>query len=1175
MHISRSGLPGRRRTAWVGSLASAALAAVAISAVSASPGAEAAAPAARVVESGWDVGTLSDSEIHALVDQMSLAEKQRFVGGGSDTTCSTSAVGCVGQAGTIVGVSRLGIPTLRMTDGPAGIRLSYKTTALPAPVNLSATWNADASADYGTVMGREGKATNQDVLLAPMINQSTVATAGRNFETLGGEDSYLAGELVYPQIEAAQAEGLITTIKHFVMNDFENSRNTASVKIDERTFREGEMRAFERAIEADPGAVMCSYNRIKIDAGKDRFACSSGDLLNGVLRGELGYEGLVMSDWGGVHWLDDLAQGTDIQMPSPSSYSVNNLTNATTNGTATTAETNDNPVQPARTAAEWQEILDNAVFHVLAAENKAGLLEGTEYGSQFNGTPEVVPTTRPTMADVKDDDLEIAEQIAAESATLLKNEDSALPLTADDLTGGGVVMMGPTSVAPYIGGGGSANVTPYDEAPSPYGAVKSQSPAGSKVTYVPGYDLDGDVVPATALTAPAGGAFDGQQGLVRSQISTTTPATGTAPDPCTTSCAADRLDTTVNYTDATSTLAASTAWRWQGTITAPAAGSYQLKVFVKNQGSAQLYVDGIAQSNRRVNLGAYGVASGGIGGSTVSSWHKLSQTSKSHDPVAGKLHQGSYSITMAAGETHTIDLRAYANTTDALTVKFQWITPSTQTESIAEAVAAAESAETPVVFAYDEGTEGSDRGGNSIADGLKLPGYQDALITAVAEANPNTIVVLNTGDAVLMPWADDVAAILEMWYPGQLGGTATGEVLLGTVNPSGKSPITFPATGTQVPQYDPGCTDTSVTGNCPLYPGAAKIGNNGVDKQSYKTIDYTTNGIYTGYRWYDKHDQTPLFEFGRGLSYTTFAYSELKTTPTATGLDVTFTVTNTGSSSGTEVAQVYAGDSASAPVDLAERSLVGFSRIELAAGQSKTVTVPVTTKSLSFWNAGNDVWELVTGDRSIEVGSSSRDIRLTDATGTAGVFAASFSRTADVSGWYTKPVTVGGSIAGTGGSQSQCTSVTYSGPDSSVASVTLTCTEDDGTTADHTVTFAYDATAPATEIRTPAKPKRPKSWSVVRGTSAVGSGSPIASVTVKAVERRGGSWYAFTGSTWKKAASHDAALAKAKPLTAIVSDSAWQVRLRKLVAGKLELVATAVDKAGHTSMATKKQKLTS
>ncbi len=169
------------------------------------------------------------------------------------------------------------------------------------------------------------------------------------------------------------------------------------------------------------------------------------------------------------------------------------------------------------------------------------------------------------------------------------------------------------------------------------------------------------------------------------------------------------------------------------------------------------------------------------------------------------------------------------------------------------------------------------------------------------------MVVLNTGDAVLMPWADSVKSILEMWYPGQRGGTATADVLTGRGQPERQVADHVPGVGQPGAAVRPACTDTAVTGNCSLYPGAAETGFLGAAKHSIRTIDYTKNGIFTGYRWYDRQNEEPLFEFGHGLSYTTFDYSNLKTVPNADGIKVSFTVKNSGDVAGTEVPQVYVG----------------------------------------------------------------------------------------------------------------------------------------------------------------------------------------------------------------------------------------------------------------------------
>ncbi len=947
-------------------------------------------------------GTLADNELHDLVNQMTLAEKVGMVNGTNDpagVTCGpgatldrpTSAT-CYGQVWNSPGVRRLGIPRLRITDGPAGIRLSFFETAMPAPVGLAATFDRDAATLFGSTVGKDGRASNQDVWLAPMINQVVIPTGGRNFETLG-EDPFLMAQLTAAMTEAVQNEGLITTLKHYAENDFENGRNSTSVQVDERTLMEGELQAFQAGADAGAGAVMCSFNRIN-----DVFGCSNDLLLNQLLRGEFGFPGFVMTDFGASHATTDLIHGLDMDQPgnvNTGRFSLTNLTNAVTNGTPAVPLTNDFPAVPAFTAAQWQAALDQAVFRILKAENSVGLLEGTQYGSQSAtacAAGPVPPCTpydppRPDLAAVQPSSFAAAQLIAEQSATLLKNDGNVLPLKHTDVFSNGnaqgVVFMGPTAVATYVGGGGSAHVTPAPGVPSPYDALRASAGDGARISWVPGYDLDGQVMPTSAITQPVSSPFAGQNGWLRSQVSRTVPPSGSAPAACSGTCAPDQLDPTIDYVGA-STLPAATAWRWQGTFTAPSAGSWQLKIFVKSQTGAQLFVDGLATPQRAINIGRYGIV-GGFGASTVPTWDGLAQANKSHETTGLQLQQGTFSVTYAAGESHSLDLRAYANDTDPLSVRFAWIPPDWQTQKIDEAEHAAASAQKVVIFAYDDGTEGNDRPNaadqNNQQLGLQLPGYQDALITAVAAANPNTIVVLNTGDPVFMPWVDDVKGVLEMWYPGQRGGPATANVLLGSVNPGGKLPVTFPdGSGTQPrwPQDDPGCTDPSINGNCPLYPGKAQPGFVS-GNHSYRTIDYTQNGILVGYRWYDHHAVTPLFPFGHGLSYTKFNYSRLRVTPSAdSGLDVSFRVHNVGETGGDEVAQIYIGPPGDQPagVDFASRALVGFARVSLKNGAKQDVTVHIAPRQLSYWSVAEHDWVVGTGTRTIYVGASSRDTRL-------------------------------------------------------------------------------------------------------------------------------------------------------------------------------------------------------
>jgi beta-glucosidase len=961
------------------------------------------APAAQAHErpGGWGSGTLTDTDLHSLVAQMTPAEEVGMVHGegdppnspGATADCAASAVGCVGEAGWIPGVRRLGIPPLRMTDGPAGIRLRHVETALPAPVGLAATFDTAAARSYGATVGRAGRATNQDVWLGPMVNQVNYPTGGRNFETLG-EDPFLASQLAAQEVTGVQSEGLVAELKHYIENDFENGRTSTSVRIDDQTLHETELQAFEAGIRAGAGSVMCSYNRIN-----DSYGCGNDTVLHTILRQQLAFTGFVQSDWGAVHRTTDLFYGTDIEQPGNAAGTSNfgaALTAALQAGTPTVAATADFPAYPAISAAQWQAALDTAVFHILSTMNQAGLLEGTRYGSHYtDGTPYVPP--RPDLASLQAGEYATAQSIAEESATLLKN-DGTLPLSRRDLSGpggrsgthhggGGVLVLGPTAIAPYLDGGGSSHVTPYDPAVGPYDALRSAAGAGADLGYLPGYDLDGQVVPATALAAPdpaagypnwtltpADAAFAGQPGLLRQQITTDPVAPGDQPVLYTGAGAApDRVDRTLDVTGAAA-LPAGTAWRWSGQFTAPAnpgGTGWQLKVFVQNQASAQLFVDGLGTAARAVNLSGYPAA-------PATSYAGLAQAARSHDPAHPDLQQGTYSVTLAPGATIHLDLRLVAGAAPAQ-IQLRWVPPDDQATSIAAAVSAARSAGTVVVFAYDEGTEGRDRGISDQVAGLTLPGYQDALIAAVAAANPRTVVVLNTGDPVFMPWAGSVAAILEMWYPGQRGGQATADVLLGRANPGGRLPVTFPGT-TGFPSNDPACTDTTPTGNCPLYPGV--VGPSPFlpgATTSYRTITgMAVNGIYQGYRWYDRHGVAPLYPFGYGLSYTSFAYSGLTVRRSRDGgLEVSFRVRNTGRVAGSDVPQVYLGAPSNQPagVQFAVESLVAFDRVTLAPGRSREVSLHVAARQLAYWSSAGQRWVPAGGWRTVSVGASSRDLR--------------------------------------------------------------------------------------------------------------------------------------------------------------------------------------------------------
>jgi beta-glucosidase len=295
------------------------------------------------------------------------------------------------------------------------------------------------------------------------------------------------------------------------------------------------------------------------------------------------------------------------------------------------------------------------------------------------------------------------------------------------------------------------------------------------------------------------------------------------------------------------------------------------------------------------------------------------------------------------------------------TVKFD---PGTDPAS---AAALARSSDVAIVFAVQHASEGMD------LENLSLPNHQDALIEAVAAANPHTIVVLETGGAVLMPWIDKVAGVVEAWYPGIRGSEAIANLLFGDVNPSGKLPLTFPKSEADLPHpihVEPPKPDAEHP--IPKLAGAPGLIGMAMGIGPFFDVHYD-EGLKVGYKWYDAEKKPVLFPFGYGLSYTTFTYSGLKIT-SGERATVSFTVKNTGKRAGTEIAQVYASlpQSAGEPPN----RLVGWTRVDLAPGESKQATVTVNRDRLSVFDEETDSWKLPAGQYTVRVGASSRDLPL-------------------------------------------------------------------------------------------------------------------------------------------------------------------------------------------------------
>jgi beta-glucosidase len=297
----------------------------------------------------------------------------------------------------------------------------------------------------------------------------------------------------------------------------------------------------------------------------------------------------------------------------------------------------------------------------------------------------------------------------------------------------------------------------------------------------------------------------------------------------------------------------------------------------------------------------------------------------------------SVAVNLTAGTTYTLAISGDSS-------QLLWGTPSALAPDITAAVTAAKTARTAVVIVSDDTeSEATDR------PSLNLPSAQDELIEAVAAANPHTVVVINAGAPIAMPWLNQVGSVLDAWYPGQGSGTALASVLFGQTDPGGHLPVTFPTSLSEVP--------ASTTAQ---FPG------NGTE------VLYS-EGIDVGYRWYDANDLTPLFPFGFGLSYTKFAYSGLRlSSTTVTGTQdvrVSATVTNIGNRTGSDVAQLYIGDPASTGEP--PRQLEGFHRVNLAPAQSARVSFVITPQDTSWWSDTANGWTQTAGRYHVYVGDSS------------------------------------------------------------------------------------------------------------------------------------------------------------------------------------------------------------
>ncbi len=786
-----------------------------------------------------DVPAFYVRQAEQTLGRMTVDEKLTYIGGEDSMF--------------IRAIPRLGLPRIKMSDGPVGVRTWGSAPAYPAGTCLASTFDPELVQQFGFSIARDARARGVNIWLAPGVNLARITQNGRNFE-YEGEDPYLTARNAVTIIKAVQWQEVSTTVKHFAANDHENDRNSDSSEVDERTLREIYLRPFEAAIrEGMSGAAMCGYNKV------NGIYCSENEwLLRKVLRQDWGYEGVMMSDWGAAHsTLNDFQNGLDLEMPDAAFMTPAKLKPLLASGQITEAQ------------------LDEKVRRILQLI----------YRFHWTERPQEDPSIpRDNPASDK-----VALQIAREGTVLLKN-DGVLPL--DKTRVHKIVVLGPGNRV--INGGGSSTTHPFHSVSIDEG-IKQIGGDGVQVAY---YPVIGKINEAfefkgyeNGLKAEyfAGKKLEGAPLQTRQETGIDYEWGGNPPGP-----GVPGIDFST---------------RWTGSFRAPADGIFVFAA--RSDDGIRIWIDGNKVLDSWIDRGAV---------------------------------TDTFRLTLKKGQLYGLKVEFYQGGGDAV-AKFGML-PVEQLLNQSLPTAELKAADAVVVsVGFDEvsESEGMDRP-------YSLPTEQVLLIQNAIKLNPRTIVVNHSGAAIdTKGWLDHTPAFIQAWYPGQSGNQALAEILFGDVNPSGKLVTTFPV-------------DIKGTYYESAYPPKA-------GKIVYR------EGLFMGYRWFDKNRVTPRFAFGSGLSYTTFKLSGLKLSTLSNGVEATTTITNTGSRAGTEVIQLYAGYDKSR-VARAARELKGYRRVELAPGESKTVSIPLEQHALDYWDTPTQKWVTERGNVTVWLGTSSRDLAL-------------------------------------------------------------------------------------------------------------------------------------------------------------------------------------------------------
>ena len=806
------------------------------------------------------------TRVESWLAELTVAEKCRLLAGASSWRTHP--------------IDRLGIPEVKMSDGPNGVRGEFsgaeRTPSVVVPVGIvqGATWDAALIERVGDLLGREARRKSAHVLLAPAVNLHRTPIGGRTFEYFS-EDPALTAALGAATVRGVQAHDVAVTVKHFVANDTEVDRHTVDVVVDERVLHELYLFPFEVAVrEAGAWGVMSAYN--KLDG---EFCAANHHLLDEVLRRDWNFDGIVVSDWFGAHEAVASAKGgLSIEMPGPPRVYGERLEAAVADGRVD------------------EQTVDALVRDVLR------LIERTHAVERSASTPE----------ESVDDPQEraLCREVAIAGTVLVRNADGALPLAGEGAPTS-VAIIGPNAAATRTMGGGSSALRSLPQR-SILDALRDRLPG---TPFEVGCVIDKHVpLPDPDLLIGP----DGAPGLELRIIAGDDPSAEPA------------------YVSRTG----ESALRFFGSVPAgvPTGPSIlQLRGSYVPAVTGPHDVGAIVTGSPAVRIGEHQLIEAG-------------QRLPSGDAFFGFA---------SAEQLATIDLRAGEPVDIEVEVHMPrpfvglriGVRPPPDEGMLERAVELARGADAAIVVVgtNDEWeTEGNDR------STIGLPGDQDELIRQIAAVNERTIVVVNAGSPIAMPWADQVSAIVVPFFGGMEMGDAVADVLVGDADPGGRLPITFPKRLEDAPAW---------AHHAPV-DGVQRYGE----------------GFAMGYRGHDRTGVEPLFPFGHGLSYgeASWGPAEASTTTVSVGgtVAVTVPVTATGARDATVVVQGYVAP-VDPPVDREPKALRAWAKTTVPAGETRSVTLTFGPPAFQRWDDVEHRWVVDAGTYDLVLGASATDVRST------------------------------------------------------------------------------------------------------------------------------------------------------------------------------------------------------